>query len=54
MNNKGIMTNNLKMAIAKELGIYETIQQHGWGVISSRNCGNLVKIAIEKANQNFQ
>jgi hypothetical protein len=24
----------------------------GWGSVSSKNCGNLVKLAIEKANRN--
>lgn len=53
-NNKGTMSENLKNAIAKELGIYNIVQNEGWGAVSSRNCGNLVKMAIQKANRDFQ
>ena len=46
----GIMSENLKMEIAKELGVYETVKANGgWGEVSSKNCGNIVRKAIEKA-----
>lgn len=48
---RGIMSDNLKYELAKELGVYETVQQSGWGEVSSRNCGNLVRLAIEKAEK---
>ncbi len=48
----GIMSDNLKMEIAKELGVYDTVRSGGWGDVSSRNCGNLVKKAIELAERN--
>lgn len=54
MRNKGIMSENLKEEIAKELGVYHIVQNEGWGSVSSRNCGNLVKKAIERANKMFQ
>jgi len=47
----GIMSDALKYELAKELGVLETVQSHGWGDVSSRNCGNLVRLAIEKAEQ---
>ena len=48
---RGIMSDNLKYELAKELGVFETVQNDGWGEVSSRNCGNLVRLAIEKAER---
>ena len=45
----GMMSENLKYEIAKELGVYETVAKEGWGSVSSRDCGNIVKKAIEMA-----
>jgi small acid-soluble spore protein F (minor alpha/beta-type SASP) len=49
---KGIMSENLKEEIAKELGVYDIVKNDGWGSVSSRDCGNMVKKAIEMANRN--
>lgn len=46
---RGIMSDTMKFELAKELGVLETVQHDGWGEVSSRNCGNLVRLAIEKA-----
>ncbi len=48
----GIMSEKLKEEIAKELGVYDTVSQKGWGEVSSRDCGNMVKKAIEMAQRN--
>ncbi len=48
---RGIMSDALKYEFAKELGVLDTVQQEGWGGVSSRNCGNLVRLAIEKAER---
>ena len=48
---RSLMSDNLKNEIAKELGVYDTVQSQGWGGVSSRDCGNLVKKAIEKAER---
>ncbi|WP_156289985.1 small, acid-soluble spore protein, alpha/beta type [Oceanobacillus salinisoli] len=48
---RGIMSNHMKEEIAKELGFYDTVQQEGWGGIKSRDAGNMVKRAIEIAEQ---
>jgi small acid-soluble spore protein F (minor alpha/beta-type SASP) len=53
-NNKKVMSDNLKYEIAHELGVLNTVEKEGWGSVSSKNCGNLVKKAIEKANQLYQ
>lgn len=49
---KGIMSEGLKYEIAQELGVYDTVSKEGWGSVSSRDCGNMVKKAIEIANRN--
>lgn len=54
MSNKNTMNEGLKNKIAQDLGVYNTVQNEGWGSVSSRNCGNLVKRAIEIANENYQ
>jgi small acid-soluble spore protein F (minor alpha/beta-type SASP) len=49
---KGMMSDNLKEEIAKELGVYDTVKSEGWGAVSAKNCGNIVKKAIEMAEKN--
>lgn len=43
------MSDRLKEEIAKELGFYDTVQKEGWGGIRARDAGNMVKRAIEIA-----
>lgn len=50
---RGIMSDALKYEFAKELGVDEIVRQEGWGGVSSRNCGNLVRMAIERAEQDL-
>ncbi|KUO52556.1 MAG: spore protein [Desulfitibacter sp. BRH_c19] len=45
------MSEQLKYELAKELGVYNTVMNEGWGGVPSRECGNLVKMAIMKAEQ---
>lgn len=49
----GLMSDELKYELAKELGVYETVQKEGWGGVSSRQCGNLVTAAIKYAQKNL-
>lgn len=49
----GMMSENLKAEIAKELGVYNIVENEGWGSVSSRDCGNIVKKAIEMAERNL-
>ena len=49
---KGIMSDRLKEEIAKEMGIYDTDQKEGSRGIKSRDAGNMVKRAIEMAEEN--
>ncbi|MGE7763541.1 small, acid-soluble spore protein, alpha/beta type [Peribacillus sp. NPDC097895] len=48
---KGIMSDGLKEELAKELGFYDVVQKEGWGGIRARDAGNMVKLAIEKAQR---
>ncbi|MFC4558549.1 small, acid-soluble spore protein, alpha/beta type [Virgibacillus kekensis] len=50
----GMMSDQLKEEIAKELGFYDTVKQEGWGGIRARDAGNMVKRAIEIAEQSMQ
>ncbi|NIK12713.1 small acid-soluble spore protein F (minor alpha/beta-type SASP) [Alkalibacillus almallahensis] len=51
MGRKGVMSNRFKDEIAKELGFYDTVQREGWGGIKSRDAGNMVKRAVEMAQE---
>ncbi|WP_102348003.1 small, acid-soluble spore protein, alpha/beta type [Bacillus sp. Marseille-P3661] len=50
---KGLMSEPFKEELAKELGFYETVQTEGWGGITARQAGNMVKRAVEIAQQNL-
>ena len=50
---RSIMSDQLKAEIARELGVYGTVESEGWGAVSSRDCGNIVKKAIEMAERNL-
>jgi len=49
--NRGIMSEELKYELAKELGVDQIVATKGWGDVTARNCGNLVKLAIERAER---
>jgi len=51
---RGIMSDQLKEEIAKELGFYDTVKKEGWGGIRARDAGNMVKRAIEMAEENLE
>lgn len=43
---------DFSMEAANELGVYNTKQPIDWGSVSSRDCGNMVKMAIQMAERN--
>lgn len=45
-----LMSEDLKLEIAKDLGVDQIVKSEGWGAVSSRDCGNIVAKAIEIAN----
>lgn len=48
---RGVMSEQMKYELAKELGVAHIVDREGWGGVPSRQCGNLVRLAIEKAEQ---
>ncbi|AET70066.1 small, acid-soluble spore protein, alpha/beta type [Desulfosporosinus orientis DSM 765] len=48
-----IMSDALKEQISQELGFAGTLHKEGFGGVSSRDCGNMVKRAIEMAERNL-
>ncbi|MCA1012971.1 small, acid-soluble spore protein, alpha/beta type [Halobacillus halophilus] len=48
---RSMMSDSFKEEIAKELGFYDKVQKDGWGGITTREAGNMVKRAIEKAQE---
>ena len=49
-----VISEKLRTEIAKELGVFDTVQNYGWSAVSSRDCGRIVQKAIEIASRNFQ
>jgi hypothetical protein len=45
------MSEQLKNELAKDLGFYDTVQKEGWGGIRAKDAGNMVKRAIQLAEQ---
>jgi small acid-soluble spore protein F (minor alpha/beta-type SASP) len=48
---RGVMSEELKYELAKDLGFYNKVQQEGWGGITTKDAGNMVKRAIQMAEQ---
>lgn len=46
---RGIMSEQFKVELAKDLGFYDIVQKEGWGGIRARDAGNMVKRAVELA-----
>ncbi|MGN7478909.1 small, acid-soluble spore protein, alpha/beta type [Solibacillus silvestris] len=53
MARQKIMSSRLKEEIAKELGFYDVVQREGWGGIKARDAGNMVKRAVEMAQESL-
>ncbi len=49
-----VMSEELKSELAAELGVQDLVRREGWGSVSSRQCGNLVKKAIERAERSLR
>ena len=54
--NSKLISKNLKEEIAKELGVYDQVKKDNgsWANVSSKQCGNIVKTAIEIANNGIE
>lgn len=45
------MSEQFKEELAKDLGFYDTVKRDGWGGITTRDAGNMVKRAIQIAEE---
>ncbi|MEH7481694.1 small, acid-soluble spore protein, alpha/beta type [Neobacillus drentensis] len=50
---RGIMSSRFKEELAKELGFYDVVQKEGWGGIKAKDAGNMVKRAVEIAQEHL-
>ena len=50
---RGVMSEEFKLELAKDLGFYDTLQKEGWGGITTRDAGNMVKRAIQMAEESL-
>ncbi|EXX86123.1 protein sspF [Paenibacillus darwinianus] len=48
---RSIMSESFKNELAQDLGFYDTVKTEGWGGIRARDAGNMVKRAIQLAEQ---
>lgn len=48
---RGVMSEDLKVELAKDLGFYDVVRREGWGGIKARDAGNMVKRAIQLAEE---
>lgn len=48
---RGVMSERFKEELAKDLGFYDVVQKEGWGGIKAKDAGNMVKRAIQLAEQ---
>lgn len=49
----GVMSEQLKYEIARELGVDQIVATEGWGGVSAKNCGMMVHKAIEIAERSL-
>jgi len=51
----GVMSERLKYELADELGVGNVVRGDGgyFGNVSSKDCGNLVRLAIERAGRSM-
>ncbi len=51
---RSVMSESLKYELARDLGFYEKVQREGWGGITTKDAGNMVKRAIQMAENNMK
>lgn len=45
------MSERLKYELSRELGVRDIVDREVWGGVSARNCGRLVQLAIQRAEE---
>lgn len=48
---RGVMSESFKNELAKDLGFYDVVQREGWEGIRTKDAGNMVKRAIQIAQE---
>ncbi|MCL6596664.1 MAG: small, acid-soluble spore protein, alpha/beta type [Firmicutes bacterium] len=48
------MSEALKEQLARELGVYDIVRRQGWGAVPSRTCGELVRLAVRRAERTLR
>ena len=51
MSRQKVMSEALKQEIARKMGVDGVVSREGWGSVSSRDCGNIVREAIAMAEK---
>ncbi|WP_274365801.1 small, acid-soluble spore protein, alpha/beta type [Paenibacillus thermotolerans] len=51
---RGVMSEQFKYELAKDLGFADTVHKEGWGGIRTKDAGNMVKRAIQIAEQSLK
>jgi len=51
--NGSIMSDALKWELAKDMGVDHIVATEGWGGVPSKQCGMLVRMAIERAEKSI-
>jgi len=46
-----LMSEELRHELAEELGVADIVRREGWGGVPARQCGNLVRLAIKRAER---
>lgn len=50
---RSIMSEKFKVELAKDLGFHEKVENEGWGAITTKDAGNMVKRALQIAEQSL-
>lgn len=50
---RGVMTESFKQELARDLGFSDKVEREGWGAITAKEAGNMVKRAIQLAEQSL-
>ena len=49
--NRSLLSPQSKAIIARELGVAEIVARDGWGAVPTRQCGSVVRVALEHAER---
>lgn len=48
---RGVMSEQFKVELARDLGFLHKVESGGWGSITTKEAGNMVKRAVQIAEQ---